>query len=145
MHDAPSTSPTGRLTSREADILSELFAAHAPVRAAYVFGSAATGRRNTRSDLDVAVWLRDDANARTTKLDLLADLTRQGFDEIDLVILNEADLVMQYEAIRPNRLVYAADDYEHGRVFSLVLRKYWDFLPYLEVQRAAYKQRLERG
>lgn len=55
------------------------------------------------------------------------------------------DLVVQYEALRPHRLVYAAPDYEHGRVFSLVLRKYWDFLPYLEVQRAAYKQRLERG
>lgn len=143
MHDDQTT--PAALAPREEDALAELFAAHATVRAAYVFGSAATGRRSTRSDLDVAVWLRDDADARTAKLDLLADLTRRGFDEVDLVVLNDADLVMQYEAIRPNRLVYAAADYEHGHVFSTTLRKYWDFLPYLEVQRAAYKQRLERG
>ncbi len=125
MRDETDTQPA--LTPREEDALADLFETHPEVQAAYVFGSAAGGRRTTRSDLDVAVWLRDTADASTVKLDLLADL------------------VVQYEAIRPNRLVYAAPDYEHGRVFSTILRKYWDFLPYLEVQRAAYKKRLERG
>jgi hypothetical protein len=133
------------LTSNEKASLAAMFAAHSSVCAAYVFGSVATGQRTARSDLDLAVWLRDGVSPQAAKLDLLTDLTRAGFDNVDLVVLNDADLTVRYEAIRPNQLVYATDDYDHGHVFSLTLRKYWDFLPYLKVQRAAYKQRLKRG
>jgi len=145
MLNETNTFPSSELTPREEDALAALFADAPAVRAAYVFGSAATGQRDVHSDLDLAVWLRDDASPPSIKLDLLTDLARAGFDEVDLVVLNDADLTVQYEAIRPNRPVYTADDYDHGRVFSIVLRKYWDFLPYLEVQRAAYKKRLTRG
>jgi predicted nucleotidyltransferase len=142
----PATSfQSSALTPDEKASLAAVFAAHSAVRAAYVFGSAATGQRNARSDLDLAVWVRDDASPQSVKLDLLTDLTRAGFDNIDLVVLNGADLTVQYEALRPNQLVYAMEDYDHGHVFSLTLRKYWDFLPYLRVQRAAYKERLKRG
>lgn len=133
------------LTPEEADTLAALFRATPEVRGAYVFGSAAAGQRTSRSDIDLAVWLRDEADPSSTKLDLLADLVRRGFDDVDLVVLDEADLIVQYEALQPNRLLYAADDYSHPYMYSKIMRKYWDFRPYLDVQRAAYKKRLQRG
>lgn len=60
MHDETDISPP-TLTPYEEETLAELFAAHPTVRAAYVFGSTAAGRRTARSDLDVAVWLRASA------------------------------------------------------------------------------------
>jgi hypothetical protein len=41
-----------------------------------------------------------------------------------------------------NRIVYQRPDFDSGSTFSLVVRQYLDFLPYLEVQRKALKERL---
>lgn len=139
-----SASVPSTLTPDEAEALEALFHDAPAVVGAYVFGSAAAGRRTERSDLDLAVWLRDEADPVSTKLDVLTELARHGFDDVDLVVLNDADLIVQYEALQPNRLRYAADDYSHPYIYSKIMRKYWDFRPYLEVQRAAYKKRLQR-
>jgi len=145
MTDTLNRSQATALTAREKADLSDLFGAFPAVQAAYVFGSAATGRRSTRSDLDLAVWLHDTAESASLRLDLLTELIRRGFDDVDLVVLNEADLTLQYEALRPNVLIYATDDFDHPATFSNILRKYWDFEPYLAAQRAAYKNELQHG
>jgi len=51
-------------------------------------------------------------------------------------------VVLRYEVIRPNCLIYARADFDHGGYYSRALRGYLDFLPYLEIQRKAFKQRL---
>lgn len=79
---------------------------------------------------------------QTHKLDVLAALTRQGFDNIDLVFLNTADTVTQYEAVRLNKLLYSTAAFDQGYYYSKIVREYLDLLPYLEVQRNAYKERL---
>jgi len=56
--------------------------------------------------------------------------------------LDEDDLVLAYEAVRPNRLIYAAPGFERGATYSRIVRKYLDFQPYLRVQREAYKRRI---
>ncbi len=78
-------------------------------------------------------------------MDVLTELTRQGFDNIDLVFLNTADTVTQYEAVRLNKLIYSTADFDRGYYYSKVVREYLDLLPYLERQRKAYKQRLLGG
>lgn len=143
-HASDQSQPKG-LTAGEQAALSDLFGTFPAVQAAYVFGSAATEHRSTRSDLDVAVWMRGAAESASLRLDVLTELTRSGFDDVDLVILNEADLTLQYEALRPNGLIYATDDFDHPTTFSNILRKYWDFEPYLAIQRAAYKTELQHG
>jgi len=42
-------------------------------------------------------------------------------------------------------MLYARPDFQRGTYFSRVVREYWDFEPYLRVQRAALKRRLQRG
>ena len=61
---------------------------------------------------------------------------------VDLVFLNDQDLVLQYEAVRQNRLVYAREDFDRGATYSKIMRKYLDLEPYLRAQCAAYKRRI---
>ncbi|MGB9724154.1 MAG: nucleotidyltransferase domain-containing protein [Chloroflexia bacterium] len=94
--------------------------------------------------LDLAIVPRH-PGLRARRLDILADLARHGFCRVDLVFLDTEDIVLKYEAVRGNRLVYQAEDFDRGEMYSRVVRQYLDFLPYLQVQREAYKRRVLLG
>jgi len=126
------------------DKLHNIFSRYQEIQAVYLFGSSAAGRVRHESDLDLAVF-PGTPELRLRKLDILQDLAREGFCNVDLVFLRENDIVLQYEAVRHNRLVYRRPDFEPGSLYSLTIRKYLDFLPYLEVQRKAYKKRILNG
>ena len=124
--------------------LVNVFRAYPDVQAVYLFGSRAAGRAGAESDLDLAIVPRNSA-LRGRRLDLLADLAAHGFCNVDMVFLDTRDVVLRYEAVRLNQLVYQADDFDRGAMYSRVVREYLDFLPYLEVQREAYKRRILSG
>lgn len=128
----------------DAPAIAAVFARYPGVLAVYLFGSQAEGCTHQESDIDLAVVPRD-AHVREQRLDMLADLAREGFSDVDLVILDQDDIVLKHEAVRLNHLVYQAPDFDRGAYYSLVSRMYLDFLPYLEVQRAAYKRRILDG
>lgn len=125
-------------------LLPQVFRQYPGVQAVYMFGSRAAGRVRAGSDLDLAVVPRHD-RVREKRLDILADLARHGFCDVDLVFLDTDDIVLKYEAVRQNRLIYQTEDFDRGGFYSLIVRQYLDFVPYLEVQREAYKRRLLRG
>lgn len=114
------------------------------IRAAYIFGSTASGKTRKDSDLDLAIFPRS-TEINSQRLDILQELAKAGFDNVDLVFMDTDDIVLKYEAIRQNKLVYYTPDFERGSTYSLIVRQYLDFLPYLEVQRAAYKRRILHG
>ncbi len=124
--------------------LQVVFASYPEIQAVYLFGSAAAGRQRPESDLDLAIVVRT-PTLRPRKLDLLSDLARHGFCNVDLLFLDEVDIVTQYEAVRHNRLIYEAEDFDRGALYARVVGRYLDFLPYLNVQRAAYKERILGG
>jgi len=124
--------------------LAEIFRRYPDVQAVYLFGSRASGHTRPGSDIDLAIVPADGAPEQQ-RLSILADLTQAGFDDVDLVFLDGKDLVLAYEAVRPNRLIYQREGFNRGAYYSKVVRMYLDFLPYLEVQRAAYKRRVLDG
>lgn len=123
--------------------LPEVFSRYPEIQAVYVFGSVASGKTHHGSDLDLAILSRSGSSPK--KLDLLAELARQGFCDVDLVFLDTEDIVLQYEAVHQNRLVYCTEEFDRGGFYSKIIRRYLDFQPYLRVQRDAYKQRLRHG
>jgi predicted nucleotidyltransferase len=125
----------------ELKLLPNIFRKYSDICAVYLFGSFASGRTHRESDLDLAI-VPSSRILQNQKLDILADLARRGFDRVDLVFLDTTDVVLKFEAVRHNRLVYCADNFDASAFYSLTLRQYWDFLPYLEVQRKAYKERI---
>ena len=114
------------------------------IQAAYLFGSVAEGRATAGSDLDLALVPKG-ASAHDARLDILAALSDAGLDKVDLVFLDVDDVVLRFEAVRPNVLIFARGDFDHGAYFSRILREYFDFEPILAVQREAYKRRLLHG
>ena len=125
-------------------ILSGLFHRYPDVQAVYLFGSFAAGNVHGESDLDLAIVPRH-GSIREKRLDILTDLARCGFCNVDLIFLDTDDIVLKYEAVRQNRLVYQAQDFDRGAMYSRVVRQYLDFIPYLNVQREAYKRRILLG
>ena len=115
------------------------------IQAAYLFGSHASGKANRLSDLDLAILLREEKNQSEIKLNVLKELTELGYDNIDLVILNNLSIVAKYEVVKHNNLLYAAEDFEPNSYFSLTIRKYLDFKPYLKVQQKYLKEKILNG
>lgn len=129
----------------DADLASlhEVFGRYPEVAGVWLFGSHAHGTASARSDVDLAL---DPAgpNARARKLDLLADLVDAGFERVDLVVLDRDDPVLRFEAIGPNRLVYAAPGYDPAEAFAQALRRYDDTARLRHLVREAYYEGLER-
>jgi predicted nucleotidyltransferase len=131
------------LSDEVADRLRAVFAGHPAVRGAYVFGSVATEQEWDGSDLDLGIVVEEEAWDPSDKVPLIGEcMDAARRTRIDLVVLNDAPLVLQFEAVRPNVILYAADDFDPGVFSSKVLRMYWDFQPHLRRQRKAYKRRL---
>ncbi len=108
----------------ELSILAEVFGRYPDIEAVYLFGSRAAGTAREGSDLDLAVVPRS-RSARENKLEILTDLARIGFTDVDLVFLDISDMVLKYEAIRHNRLVYQTADFDRGILFSNVDANIW--------------------
>jgi len=125
-------------------LLKNIFKKYPSIQAVYLFGSAASGKMHIESDLDLAV-ISDDRTIREKKLAILTDLARQGFCNVDMVFPTNDDIVLQYEAIRQNIIVYQRADFDKGATYSKIVRQYLDFYPYLTVHRKAYKQRILNG
>lgn len=125
-------------------LLPGIFKQFPDIQAVYLFGSTASGKTHAESDLDLAIVPRT-AKLRENQLQLLTELARQGFCDVDLVFLDTEDIVLKFEAVRQNRPIYTAPEFDHGSYFSLIIRQYFDFEPYLQVQREAYKRRILNG
>ncbi len=125
-------------------LLPEIFSAFPQVQAVYLFGSVVKQNLNRESDLDLAVLSAEGDNSQI-RLDILRELTRKGYCNVDLTFLDTTDIVLKYEAVSPNRLIYHRENFDRGRYYSKIIRQYLDFLPYLNVQREAYKRRILNG
>jgi uncharacterized protein len=126
------------------ETISRVLARYPAVQAAYLFGSHARGEATARSDVDVAL-IGPAAELNRIRLDILGDFVTEGLDHVDLVLLDGAPLTLQFEAVSPNCLAYAREDFDVGSFFSRTIREYFDFEPYLRIQREALKERLLNG
>jgi len=125
-------------------LLTKVFRNYPGIQAVYMFGSAASGKVHQESDIDLAI-IPDTKKLREQKLAILIDLAREGFSNVDLVFLGNEDIVLQYEAIRQNIVVYETPSFDRGSTYSRIVRQYLDLYPYLTVQRQAYKKRIIDG
>ena len=102
------------LNSKEKNRLREVFQTFPEIQAVFLFGSAASGKRNKLSDLDLGVFTSNPF-FRKKKLDLLQKLTEKGFDNVDVVLLDEADII--YIKLSDN-LVAESDEDKSGIIID---------------------------
>ena len=132
------------LKESEKKLLNNVFEKYSAVQAVYLFGSVASENVHQESDIDLAI-IPGTKKLREQKLAILTDLAREGFSNVDLVFIGKEDVVLQYEAIRQNIVIYETPSFDRGSTYSKIVRQYLDLYPYLEVQRQAYKQRIIGG
>ena len=125
-------------------LLPDVFRNYPEIEAVYLFGSATSGNVHPESDIDLGI-IPDTKGLREQKLIILADLARVGFCNVDLIFIDSGDIVLQYEAVRQNNVVYQSPSFDRGSTYSKIIRQYLDFYPYLAVQRRAYKKRIING
>jgi len=93
--------------------LAELFAAE-PVDVAYLFGSVAWGDTGPLSDVDVALLLRTGVSREATfdlRLHMMTALGRAfDADEIDVIVLNDAPLLLQHRVLRDGKVLFCRDE-----------------------------------
>ena len=95
---------------------------------AYLFGSLAKGKLRPLSDVDIAVYLAAPLSFSDVKLDILGKLIDiLHTDEIDLVVLNTADLPLAMNILKNKVVVVDKDPFVRHIYESLTMRKYFDF------------------
>ena len=132
------------IKKQDLKLLAKVFKNYPDIQAVYLFGSVVSGNIHQESDIDLAI-IPDTKKLRKRKLAILTDLAREGFSNVDLVFIGNEDIVLQYEAIRQNIVVYETPSFDRGSTYSRIVRQYLDFYPYLTVQRQAYKKRIMDG
>lgn len=129
-------------------LLIDHFAGRPEAVAAYLFGSQASGKATRRSDVDVAVLLDEEFDLAADpfyRLDQAAALQASLGRAVDLVLLNQAPLLLRYQVLRYGQLIFERDhrqrvDFEvHSRML------YFDFRPILDALHARQAQRIKEG
>ncbi|MEE8167772.1 MAG: nucleotidyltransferase domain-containing protein [Candidatus Hydrothermarchaeales archaeon] len=100
------------------------------VELAYLFGSFAEGRFSKLSDIDIGIYLSDDLSKKQRNrkhLKLIAELTSfLKNDKIDLVIMNDASLAINFEIIKANRPVFVRERDLKLEVEQRIMSRYLD-------------------
>lgn len=111
----------------------------AKVVAAYLFGSEARGEASSRSDVDVAILLREPHPATLAEagFDLAAALSAELGRGVDLVVLNGAPVDLAARVLRDGRLLLDRDRSQRIGFEVRTRNEYFDLLPYLRQYRAA--------
>ena len=127
--------------------LAEALAKREEVLEAYLFGSRARGRARRDSDIDVAVYV-DESRARDGVWGYRADLTTHlmvalGTDDIDVVVLNRASILLYHRVLRDGVRVLSRDLRATTTRAGQALSRYFDFLPQLDKMDAARRYAAE--
>jgi predicted nucleotidyltransferase len=110
------------------DAIRRTFASREDVRAAYVFGSRATGYARPDSDIDLGVLYRTpQALEQTVRLE--GDLHEAAAMKVDLVDVGRASAFLALEIIRGER-VFVRDPVDTDYFELYVLRRAGDLLPF---------------
>jgi predicted nucleotidyltransferase len=83
---------------------------HPQVLFAYLFGGLVKGKLQPLSDVDLAVYLAESHSFADFKFDILGKLMEiLQTDEIDLVVLNEAELPLQMNVLKTKKVIVDND------------------------------------
>jgi len=91
-----------------------LFRRRKRIAAAYLFGSAATGRDRRGSDLDLAI-IAGKRISGAERIRLEADFCRRLRRDVDLVVFDQATPLLQHQILKYGLLIWENDPAERVR------------------------------
>ncbi|GCE20373.1 type VII toxin-antitoxin system MntA family adenylyltransferase antitoxin [Dictyobacter kobayashii] len=123
------------------------FFAQSPVNAAYLAGSLSNRATfGQLSDVDIAVLLMDQIKADQFldyQLYFLSELTKRlESDTIDVVILNQASLLLKLQVIKYGQILFSRNEKRRVTFETRAVMDYLDFKKFDEIQNQALGRRL---
>jgi hypothetical protein len=129
--------------------LTKFFSQRSDIEFAYVFGSYGTGKEKPLSDVDIAVFLKKEIPKNQyfdIQLGLISDLVHiLKTDEVDVIILNQADIILSYHVVFSRNVVFERDSEIRVAYETRVLDKYFDSEPIRRLQYEYFKQNVDEG
>jgi len=117
--------------------LGDFFHSCKEVCAAYLYGSLAT--REMGHDLDVGIFTRGEVDPLRLGTLLEKHLFEAGIRvPVDLRVLNEAPIWVQYEVIKEGICIYRGSSDETAELEARIILDYLDFQPVLESYNRAF-------
>jgi len=130
------------------DALRRFLQSRHDVRLAYLYGSRARGQAGPDSDWDIGVLFDPPPEDPLATEQLALDLARAlgiPSDRVDLRDLQHADARFLFFVLRDGRCVHARDEADRIDFETRALSKYYDFLPHMEEQDRAQRERFRRA
>ncbi len=126
--------------------LKTYFATAKTVSLAYLFGSQATGKIHPHSDVDIAVLLSAPTDYFEVRLALMGDLSSLlQRNDVDVAILNQTPLALNYRVIRDGQLLYCRDEDLRIQFVAQTVVRFLDFQPLIQRHEQAILERVGRG
>lgn len=115
----------------------------------YIFGSYSTERVRPKSDIDIAVLLRDDIDSKdygNIKLSIINDLIDLlSFDRIDVVILNTASPLLSHEVIKKGMIIFSKNNAKRIQYTTYATIHYLDTIYLRKVQNRILHEKIRSG
>lgn len=107
------------------------FAGKKDILAAYLYGSYGTEAQTPLSDVDLAVLLAPETKRTLFKqIEIESDIAKIcRSDEINVLLLNDAPLFLQFKVISAGRLLYERDAEAISKFQEIICKLYADFMP----------------
>jgi predicted nucleotidyltransferase len=133
---------TGEIKTRIQRILTTFINEYPQIRSAYLFGSAAQGKAETASDIDIAIRLSPEQPPESCfhlRLELMGAVGDALGRKTDIVILNTASLYMIHQVLRHGILLHAKSMEDEADYADVKQKEYFDFKYYVDRDRKALK------
>ena len=129
--------------------LESYFASRPEVEFAYLFGSYAESRETPLSDVDIAIFLGDHVQRREyfdLRLRMMVDVSHLiHTNEIDLIILNEANICLAYHAVSTREVLYERDPNSRIEFEARTIDRYLDTKPLRQIQQQYFLRQVREG
>lgn len=117
------------------------------MKLAYLYGSTARGEEWKKSDIDIAVLLKDLKSIEKNPLyesRIAGELQKQTEAErdLDIRVLNQRDPVYLHQVLKYGDCIYSESEKEKAEFETFALKKYWDFKPKIEEYNRARARRM---
>jgi len=130
------------------DALQQRLSGYPEIIAAYLFGSAVTGKLNPMSDVDVALLLQDHVplpRELSFSFEVMCDVQKIFHREADVKVLNRVtDLPFLHEVLSKGKLICERDPAIHRDFVARTVIAYLDFKPAHEAALRNYARSLKR-
>jgi predicted nucleotidyltransferase len=116
------------LPNKTLKALNALFQEEDKVLVAYLFGSYAKGIQTIKSDIDIAILLKETPQKMLDYyLRMTSKLSQVLKSEVDLIVLNTAPPLLKYQVIKHGKLIHSKDEEARIKFEAKTQDEYLDF------------------